>query len=64
HRQNFRPVNVASLLKSNIAAQLFQPTPRTHQPAACGAAALVVEAYIGVTSPICQQHRRSFLMFF
>src|SRR5690606_15785298 len=28
HQQDFRPVNAASLLKSNITAQLFQPTPR------------------------------------
>ncbi|WP_210249846.1 hypothetical protein, partial [Brucella intermedia] len=58
------PVNAADLPTPSISARHLQPTPRTHQPAACGSAALVVEAYIGGTSAICQQHQGSFLMFF
>ncbi|MGG5492685.1 hypothetical protein SDR43_21705, partial [Ochrobactrum sp. BD61] len=64
HQQDFRPANAAGLIKSDIAVQPVQPTQGTHQSAASSVAALVVEAYIGAAPPPCQQHQRSFLMFF
>ncbi|WP_210267197.1 hypothetical protein, partial [Brucella tritici] len=57
HQQNSRPANAAGLLKSNVTAKPFQPTQGTNQSAASSVAALVVEAYIGGTPHICQQHR-------
>ncbi|MFK0685594.1 hypothetical protein SD208_14880, partial [Ochrobactrum sp. BD67] len=64
HQQDFRPVNAASLLKSNITAQLFQPTPRTHQPAACGAAALVVAPYRPHQAKLSTTNHNFFQNFF
>ncbi|WP_411507128.1 hypothetical protein, partial [Brucella anthropi] len=47
-----------------LKAQLAQPTPRTHQPAACGAAALVVAPYRPHHSKLSTTNQNFFQKFF
>ncbi len=45
HQPDKSPINAADITNSNITVKLFMSTPRTHQPVACDAAALVVSLY-------------------
>ncbi|WP_210249841.1 hypothetical protein, partial [Brucella intermedia] len=58
------PVNAADLPTPSISARHLQPTPRTHQPAACGAAALVVAPYRPHQTKLSTTNHNFFQKFF